>query len=277
MKDILAITTPVFAEAPEPATEYAFALAALREAHVTALITEIEPDSPARMIEPDLMQGGGKVAKPLITKERVARTVEFIHAAASRADVACTVIAEPRSAAVREMLIGTAQLRDVVIIDVRGPLRHPRQGLVEAVLFGSGRPIILVPPGIRAPPAERALVAWDGTRSATRALHDALPLLIDAKEVVVASVEDDKELRISRSGDEVCRYLNRWGVQARSELFRRASRNVGDVLLGHAAEIEAALVVMGGFGHAMEREFLFGSATRDIFRSTLETAVLLSH
>lgn len=56
--------------------------------------------------------------------------------------------------------------------------------------------------------------------------------------------------------------------------MRAASR---DVLLNRAAEIEAALVMMGGFGHAMEREFLFGSATRDIFRSTLETSVLLSH
>ena len=277
MKDILAIITPVFAEAPEPGTDFAFALAALREAHVTVLVTEIEPNSPAQMVEPDLMQGGGDEAEPLSTKERVARTVEFVHAAASRADEACTVVSELRSAALREILIGSAQLRDVVTIGARGPLRHPRQGLVEAVLFGSGRPIILVPPGVRAPPAERALVAWDGTRSATRALHDALPLLIDVKEVVVASVVDDKELRVSRSGDEVCRYLDRWGVQARSELLRRARRNVGDVLLCRAAEIEAALVVMGGFGHAMEREFLFGSATRDIFRSTLETSVLLSH
>lgn len=56
--------------------------------------------------------------------------------------------------------------------------------------------------------------------------------------------------------------------------MRAASR---DVLLNRAAEIEAALVMMGGFGHAMEREFLFGSATRDIFRSALETSVLLSH
>lgn len=95
--------------------------------------------------------------------------------------------------------------------------------------------------------------------------------------MVVVTVADDKELRAVRSGDKVCRYLSRWGVQARFELLQRGSRNVGDVLLGRAAEIEAALVVMGGFGHAREREFLFGSATRDIFQSTLQTAVLLSH
>jgi nucleotide-binding universal stress UspA family protein len=174
-------------------------------------------------------------------------------------------------------LIDSAQVRDVVIFDVSGSLRHPRQGLVEAVLFGSGRPIILAPAGVHVPSAERAVVAWDGTRSAARALHDALPLLTHAREVVVTTVADDKELRALRSGDEVCRYLGRWGVQGSFELLQRDSRNVGDVLLGHAAEIEAGLLVMGGFAHAREREFLFGSATRDIFRSTLETAVLLSH
>jgi nucleotide-binding universal stress UspA family protein len=187
------------------------------------------------------------------------------------------VLSQPRSADLREILIDTAQLRDIVIIDVRGPLRHPRQPLVEGVLFGSGRPIILVPPSVHTPAAERILVAWDGTPSAARSLHDALPILAHAREVVVVTVADDKELRGARSGDEVCRYLYRWGVQGRFEQLRRGSRNVGDVLLGRAAEIEAALVVMGGFGHAREREFLFGSATRDIFQSTLKTAVLLSH
>ena len=279
MKDVLAIITPVYGgDALGQAANYAVALAGPGGAHVTALITEIEPYSPARITEPDIMlEGGSEVAEPPSTNECVAHTIELVQGAARRVNVACTVLSEPPSSERREVLIDSAQVRDFVIIDVRGPLRHPRQGLVEAVLFGSGRPIILVPPGLHASAAERALVAWDGTRSATRALHDALPLLTHTREVVVASVVDDKELRVSRSGDEVCRYLGRWGVQARFELLQRGSRNVGDVLLGHAAEIEAALVVMGGFGHAREREFLFGSATRDIFQSTLEMAILLSH
>jgi nucleotide-binding universal stress UspA family protein len=278
MKDVLAIITPVYSDALGQAAHYAFALAGLSGAHVTILITEIVPDSPARMSEPDLMQAGVEVAEPPSTKERVARTIALVQGAATRANVACTVLSEPRSSDRREILIDSAQVRDVVIVDVPGPLRQPRQEIVEAVLFGSGRPIILVPPNVQAPAAERALVAWDGTRSATRALHDALPVLTHVRrEVVVVTVADDKELRPSRSGDEVCRYLGRWGAQARFELLQRGSRNVGDVLLGRAAEIEAGLVVMGGFGHAREREFLFGSATRDIFQSTLKMAVLLSH
>ena len=278
MKSLLAIITPAYADALDRAANYAFALADRSGAHVTALITEIESDSPAPVIKPDLMQGGAEIMEPPSKSERVSRTIELVQNAASRANVACTVLSAPCSTELRGALIDNAQVNDVVMMDVRGPLRHPRQGLVEAVLFGSGRPIILVPPSFHAPSAKRALVAWDGTRSAARALHDALPILAHAgPEVLVVTVADDKELRLSRSGDEVTRYLSRWGIQARFELLQRGSRNVGEVLLGRAAEVEAALVVMGGFGHAKEREFLFGSATRDIFQSMLETAVLLSH
>jgi len=277
MKDVLAIITPAYANGFGEAANYAFVLAGLFEAHVTVLITEIEPAAPAPMSAPDLMQAGGEVAGPRSTNEDVAHAIELVQGAARRVNVACTVLSQPRSAELREVLIGTAQVRDIVTIDVRGPLRHPRRSLVEGVLFGSGHPIILVPPSVHTPAAERALVAWDGTRSAARALHDALPILTHAREVVVVTVADDKELRAAPSGDNVCRYLCRWGVQARFELLQRGSRHVGDVLLGRAAEIEAALMVMGGFGHAREREFLFGSATRDIFQSTLQTAVLLSH
>jgi nucleotide-binding universal stress UspA family protein len=277
MKDVLAIITPVHADALGQTASYAFGLAGLFEAHVTVLITEIEPEAPDPMSAPDLMWGGGEVARARASDEAIAGTVELVQAAASRVNVEYTVLSQPRSADLREILIDTAQVRELVTIDVRGPLRHPRQSLVEGLLFGSGRPIILVPPSVQTPPAERALVAWDGTRSAARSLHDAVPILAHAREVVVVTVADDKELRAARSGEKICRYLCRWGVQARFELLQRGSRNVGDVLLGRAAEIGAALVVMGGFGHAREREFLFGSATRDIFQSTLQAAVLLSH
>ena len=107
-------------------------------AHVTVLIPEIEPYSPAR----------------------IERAKELVQSAANRADVTCTVLPESHAAPVRETLVDLAQVRDIVTINVRGALRYPRQGLVEAVLFGSGQPIILVPPGAHAPAGARALIAW---------------------------------------------------------------------------------------------------------------------
>lgn len=168
-------------------------------------------------------------------------------------------------------------MRDLTILDVQGPLRYPRQGLVEGILFGSGRPIGLIPPIAPLLENGKILVGWDATPSAVRAVHDALPLLTKAREVVIMSVIDDKAFRAPHSGTDLCHYLRRWGVDARFETVKRGSKNVGDVLLDQARRLGASLLVMGGFGHAREREFIFGSATRDIFKSNPEIPVLLSH
>lgn|SRR5215471_16502941 len=130
MKDVLAIITPAYANGFGEAANYAFVLAGLFEAHVTVLITEIEPAAPAPMSAPDLMQAGGEVAGPRSTNEDVAHAIELVQGAARRVNVACTVLSQPRSAELREVLIDTAQVRDIVTIDVRGPLRHPRRSLV---------------------------------------------------------------------------------------------------------------------------------------------------
>src|SRR6185312_9223125 len=104
MKDVLVVATP---NAAGHASKFAFALAQLTEAHVTALITEIEPDF--GMIEPDLRQDEDKIAEQRSTKERLARTIDLIQDAARRAKVTCTVMAECRSSALRERLIDSAQ------------------------------------------------------------------------------------------------------------------------------------------------------------------------
>ena len=277
MKDLLAVVTAVSGDTVGCAANYALALAGLTGAHLTALIAEIESGSGTPSVEPDNMQGGIEGARSLSTMGRLTRTTELIQAAAKLANVPCTLLSDGRSLSLRELLIGNAQVRDCVILDVQGPLRHPRQGLIEAVLFGSGRPIILVPRTARPFAHDRILVAWDATRSAVRALHDALPLLIRARDVAIVSVTDDKEFPAAHSGEDVCRYLSRWDVDSHFERVKRGSQNVGLVLLDHAVRIEADLLVMGGFGHPREREFIFGSATRDIFQSNIENAVLLSH
>jgi nucleotide-binding universal stress UspA family protein len=108
-------------------------------------------------------------------------------------------------------------------------------------------------------------------------VHDALPLLRRAREVVVISVTDDKEIRVLNSGTDLCRYLNRWDINARFETATRGSVAIGVALLDHAHRIKADLLVMGGFGHPLERQIMFGSATQDILRSALKLPVLLSH
>ena len=279
MKDLLAIITSVSGKVLAQPGTYSLALAAHLGSHMTAVVTEIERFNPVAQLTPDNMQGdSGPVTSPDLA-DRLGQIADLVRSEARRAAVSLTIIEHADSSPypLREVLTSSAQVRDLSILGVHGPLTYPRQGLVEALLFGSGRPVLLVPPGAPEFSGRMVVVAWDATRSATRALHDALPLLTKARKAVIISLGDDKVFRLPESGPEVCRYLERWGIDASFDAPKRKQDNIGNELLLHAKRLEADLLVMGGFGHAREREFLFGSATRDIFQSHLELPVLMSH
>jgi hypothetical protein len=203
------------------------------------------------------------------------RATELIQTATKIAKVSCTFVPEDRFPSLREVLIYHSQVRDLVILDVQAPLPDLRQGLVEAILFGSGRPIILVPSTARPLAGERAVVVWHATRSPVRALHDALPLLVRGREVVIVSVTDDEEFQADHSGEHVCHHLGRQHIDSRLSPSSGGLRRSVTFSSTTQRELEP-LLVMGGFGHPREREFLFGSATRDIFESNQQIAVLLS-
>ena len=279
MKDLLAIITSGSGKTLAQPGTYSLSLAARMGSHVTAIIAEIERFNPAAQLEPDNMQGDSRPVTSPALAERLGQTADLVRSEAHRAEVSLTILehADNSPYPLREIVTSSAQVRDLSILGVHGPLTYPRQGLVEAVLFGSGRPVLLVPPGAPAFSGRMVVVGWDATRSATRALHDALPLLTKARKAVVISLSDDKVFRLPESGPEVCRYLERWGIDASFDAPKRKQDKIGNELLLHAKRLEADLLVMGGFGHAREREFLFGSATRDIFQSHLELPVLMSH
>src|SRR5271167_2302884 len=67
---------------------------------------------------------------------------------------------------------------------------QPKSALiVEGVLFESGRPVFVVPyvqkTGLT---LNRAMVCWDGSRNAARAVSDALPLLARTENVDVVTI-----------------------------------------------------------------------------------------
>src|SRR5262245_20197941 len=86
-----------------------------------------------------------------------------------------------------------------------------------------------------------------------------------------------KELQPEESGEEVCGFLNERDIPARFEPVRDCAQDVGATLLDATARAEADLLVMGGFAHARQREFLFESATCSLFRSGFPLPLLLSH
>ena len=279
MRDLLSVLPVGTGDALGHSADYAIGLAKARCAHLTALVVAGEAIAPAPQERPDTMQGD-IVDGPVISacSGLSAEKGEQLATATKLSGTECTVLsASSGSPNFRELLVGTAQVRDLVIFDVEGPLQQPMLGWVEAILFGSGRPIVLAPFGGRPVINGTIVFAWDESRSAVRALHDILPLMIGSRDVVVVSVIDDKQIRNPGSGEWICSYLARWGVTARFQPISRRSEKVGVDLLDFARRMTADVLAMGGFGHSREREFVLGSATRDIFQSNLVIPVFLSH
>ena len=278
MKDVLALVSSTIDDRIAAGARYALALARGQGAHLSALIVEIEPHVSSLPPKPDIMQGDEIANERPSPAERLTRTADLVLGAAKLANVPCEILeVESPSPSLSERVTSLAKVRDVVIIDVFGSLREHRKHLVDRVLFGSGRPLVLVPQSARDFATDRIMIAWDATRSAVRAVHDALPLLTQVSDVTIVSVIDDKTFLTSDSANGLRHYLARWNIDAKFKAINRENLNIGMTLLTHAVREDANLLVMGGHAHGFERTLMFGSATRDIFGANLEIPVFLSH
>jgi nucleotide-binding universal stress UspA family protein len=163
--------------------------------------------------------------------------------------------------------------------------RRPEDSLISTgnvaatAMLSSGRPVLIVPyVGTFAGVGRKVLVGWKATREAARAVNDAMPLLQKAEIVKVLAINPD--LGIDGEGDlpaaDVALHLARHGIKAEAAHTVAADVPEGDILLNEAADMDADLIVVGGYGHSRAREFFFGGVTRSLL-SSMTVPVLFSH
>ncbi len=150
------------------------------------------------------------------------------------------------------------------------------QDMAQALVFGAGVPVILVPPSTTADKVDHIAFGWDGSRAAARALSDALPLLAVGGRVTVVTVQGEKSLSGSSLAPALTASLERRGYNARAVNVTLEGRTVAKALQDTAISEGAQLLAMGGFGHSRLRDFILGGATKGVF-SDLRLPVLLSH
>jgi nucleotide-binding universal stress UspA family protein len=151
--------------------------------------------------------------------------------------------------------------------------RHPnadtrREWLLvaEAALFGSARGIYFAErPADAGPMFQSVIVAWDGSRGATRALTEALPFLRRAQrtQIVTVNYASAPEPPDIIQGDDLVRHLAHSGVASTHRTVKALGRSVSEVLVQEIADLDADLLVMGAYGHSRAREWMFGGVTRD--------------
>jgi nucleotide-binding universal stress UspA family protein len=167
-----------------------------------------------------------------------------------------------------------ADLTIVGQVDPEAPTLVPVDA-PERIVLGAGRPVLVVPyAGTFKTLGQRALVAWNESREAARAVHDAMPLLEAASKVTALTINARDE------GDtpsaDLAQHLSRHGVHAEASVMTSDDVGVGALLLSRAADLAADLLVMGAYGHSRLREVVLGGATREIFRS-MTVPVLMAH
>jgi nucleotide-binding universal stress UspA family protein len=146
----------------------------------------------------------------------------------------------------------------------------------EAVIFGSGRPTILIPELSKPGRIDHIAIAWDGSRVAARAVADAGWLLQRATSVSVLTVVDEKPLQEEDAGEHLAGNLRKQGVSAEALAIQAEDRQISATLQEHAIERGATLLVMGGYGHSRVRDFVLGGATEGVL-GDLRLPVLFSH
>ncbi|MEP0232868.1 universal stress protein [Roseibium sp.] len=274
LKDIVTI---VDLSGSQPAAKYAIDLAAKNDAHVTGLSIAFEPVVPAFAAAPmpvDYVQAAHEQAVGA-AKDAQKGFDELARLAAVKTE---SRVADILTGGPLEGLLQHCRTTDLVVLGQENPdAPEPmRELLIETVLFESGVPVLVVPYiGVAQSEAKNVVIGWDGSSTATRAVHAALPMLDKAEKITVLVVEKNVNDDI-QPGAEIATYLARHDLDVTIDVISDPQTRIADTLLNYVSDNGNDLVVMGGYGHSRMREFLFGGATREILQA-MTVPVLMAH
>ena len=188
---------------------------------------------------------------------------------------------------------GVAQLADIArhvaarsrfsdLVVVARPYGKSRgaelEPVAEAAMFEGQTPVLVVPDtGHEIAVPQKILLAWNESAEALNAARAALPLLVQARSVHVVVIDPPTHGPTrSDPGGMLSQYLARHGVRAEIDVLSKTMPRVSDVLLRHATDISADLVVMGAYGHSRFREAILGGATRYMLEQA-QIPVFMAH
>jgi len=179
-----------------------------------------------------------------------------------------------------EELIALSRTMDLVVFGQAASDYRLTTGFSpEDIVMACGRPMLLIPfAGEFGSVGRRVLIAWDGTREASRAMHDALPLMAQAEAVWVMTVRardansDDR----GPSLDRVVRHLQRHSIAATTEESIGGDLPTAELLLSRASDMGADLLVAGAYHHSQLREAIIGGVSRELL-DHMTVPVLMSH
>jgi nucleotide-binding universal stress UspA family protein len=276
MKDII-VSLPVGPTSSDAAVGYAISVATCFDAHLAGIALTYEPYVPESVfngVAADIVAS----YRAQIEKAGKAAVAKF-DAAARRAGVSAeSHLLETELAGIDELFAKTARRFDLSVVGQIEPGKEfAEEILPQTALFGSGRPVLVVPyiqkAGMK---TDRVLVCWDGSRAAARAIGDAMPFLTRCKSIDIVTITRNEEPGDELPGVDIAQHLARHKLTVDFKRIVAKDQDVASIILSTAADIGSDIIVMGGYGHSRLREFVLGGATRGILEA-MTVPVLMSH
>jgi nucleotide-binding universal stress UspA family protein len=268
-------------EPAQSAGDFALSLAAATGAHLTAAGVVIEYPPPVAEIggfNPAWDFGGGGVFAEMFerSREAVERSFKRLTERAPPEVQTELVTIQGFPEVACEEFARLARCFDLSVISQGPPsLGEAASLMISGALFGSGRPIFLVPFVHNGEASlEKAIVCWDGGVQAARAVAAALPLLSQARRVEVVHASPDRERSEQIPAYGLMRHLARHGIDVELRILPQ-SGDVGAALLAYASESAASYMVMGAYGHWRLKELVLGGVTRSVITSTTTPAFMV--
>lgn len=253
----------------------AIALAKLHKARLTAITLAA--------IKPAHLKVSDKKAIRNISKQLAEqRVADFASLAkGKKIQVETQVIYGKPSVAARKMAQFSRNF-DLLILRQANPKKDDFaiiKEISEQAILLSGRPIFFMPYiGAHRIPCKKAMIAWDGTPTATRAVHNALPLIKGIKKVIILVVKEGKKKTAKGEllANDLAKHLQRHGVNAKVKRVNAGTFDVPTVILNEIAENDIDLLVMGGYGTPSLQQKIFGGVTQTLLTSMI-IPVVMSH
>jgi nucleotide-binding universal stress UspA family protein len=182
----------------------------------------------------------------------------------------------PMAEAADDIFIGSyGRVFDLIVLGRPGRApENPRMPPLEAALFESGKPVLIVPPQAPTAMGRNVLVAWNGSTEQAHTNAYALELLRRAEQVTVLTVEGS--FTPGPSCEEAARHLRRNGIPARALTVKPGTRGAGECILEQATALGCDLLVKSAYTQSRLRQMIFGGATRHIL-SNAGLPVLMAH
>lgn len=217
--------------------------------------------------EEDTAREARDLFEAFMTKHGVPRTV---------AEPAVYSCGWPRAEAVDDAFLGSyGRVFDLIVLGRPGrdPV-NPRMAPLEAALFESGRPALIVPRATPKSIGRNILIAWNGSTEQAHTNTLAMPILRLAERVTVLTVEGGTTP--GPSGEQAALHLRRNGINAAALTVASGARSTGEAILDHAAALGCDLLVKSAYTQSRLRQMIFGGATRHILANAA-LPVLMAH